>query len=169
MDKHSSPETLEEFEDLYSRRADMVYRICYMHLKNRQDAEDTTQTVFLKYLRKPVSFRDLEHEKAWFIVTSRNCSRDVLRSFWRSRRVDINSVEDAPYWDNADSKEAMNSILSLPHKYKIVMYMYYYEGYDSKDIASMLNRNESTVRTQLSKGRQLLKVMLTDDAFPQFE
>ncbi|WP_054873670.1 RNA polymerase sigma factor [Oxobacter pfennigii] len=79
MENNSLLRTDKELSELYERNMDMVYRICYMHLKNHADTEDAVQTVFLKYIRSIVTFRDREHEKAWFIVTARNCCRDILR------------------------------------------------------------------------------------------
>ncbi|MHB8061771.1 MAG: RNA polymerase sigma factor [Ruminiclostridium sp.] len=121
--------TDKELSELYERNMDMVYRICYMHLKNHADTEDAVQTVFLKYIRSIVTFRDHEHEKAWFIVTARNCCRDTLKSFWRSRQVDMDRLPDISTWDREESEELLTQLLSLPEKYKIVLYLYYYEDY----------------------------------------
>lgn len=83
-----------------------------------------------------------------------------MKSWWKSRRIDIDSLPDVPYWDKHESHEIMDKLLSLPLKYKTVLYLYYYEGYSVKQISEILNRNESTIRTQLCKGRERLKIDL---------
>ena len=77
----------EELAGLYRRRVGMVYQICLMLLKNAPDAEDACQTVFRKVLERSEPFRDLEHEKAWLIVTARNECKNQLKHWWRTRRA----------------------------------------------------------------------------------
>ena len=96
MENNSLLRTDKEFSELFNRNMDMVYRICYMLLKNHADTEDAVQTVFLKYIGCTVSFHNFEHEKAWFIVTAKNCCRDMLKSFWRRQRVDMQTLPDIP-------------------------------------------------------------------------
>lgn len=152
-----------ELEELYSRNADMVYRICFMRLKSAEEAEDAVQNIFLRYLKKPKEFSDSEHEKAWFITAARNYCKDVFKFCGRLRRVDMESLPEQA--DTAGSPESEESelfekLMSLPEKYREILYLYYYEDYPAKEIAKLLGRNESTVRTQLSKGRERLKKLI---------
>lgn len=152
-----------ELEELYSRNADMVYRICFMRLKSAEDAEDAVQNIFLRYLKKPKKFSDSEHEKAWFITAARNYCKDVFKFCGRLRRVDMESLpEQAETVGNPENEESelFEKLMSLPEKYREILYLYYYEDYPTKEIAKLLGRNESTVRTQLSKGRERLKKLL---------
>lgn len=159
MGFHSSSRTDKEWEELYERHIDMVYRLCYMYLKNAPDAEDAVSTVFLKLLKSDKGFQGHEHEKAWLICTARNTCKDILKSWWRTRRVDFEELPEIPSWDRQDlAEEVLSTLLSLPEKYKTVMYLYYYEGYTVREISKMLGRKESTLQTQLAKGRQLLKI-----------
>lgn len=152
-----------ELEELYSRNADMVYRICFMRLKSAEEAEDAVQNIFLRYLKKPKEFSDSGHEKAWFITAARNYCKDVFKFRDRLRRVDMESLpeqaETAGSPENEES-ELFEKLMSLPEKYREILYLYYYEDYPTKEIAKLLGRNESTVRTQLSKGRERLKKLL---------
>ncbi len=145
---------------LYKRNVKTVYRLCYMYLRNSADAEDVVQAIFIKYLETGKTFNDYQHEKAWFILTTHNHCKDIMKSWWKSRRIDIDSLPDVPYWDKHESHEIVDRLLSLPLKYKTVLYLYYYEGYSVKQISQILNRNESTIRTQLCKGRERLKIDL---------
>lgn len=152
-----------ELEELYSRNADMVYRICFMRLKSVEEAEDAVQNIFLRYLKKPKEFSDSEHEKAWFITAARNYCKDVFKFCGRLRRVDMESLpEQAETAGSPESEESelFEKLMSLPEKYREILYLYYYEDYPTKEIAKLLGRNESTVRTQLSKGRERLKKLL---------
>lgn len=160
MDDNSLLRTSKEFEELYQQNVDMVYRLCYMYLKNSADTEDAVQSVFFKFLKQGKDFNDEEHKKAWLIVTAKNYCKDMLKSWWKSRRVDIDSLPEIPYWNKEEADDVLVKLLSLPPKYKTVLYLYYYEGYSVKEISQMLSRNESTIRTQLSKGRERLKVDL---------
>ena len=145
----------EDFIVIYNKYVDTVYRVCYMYYKNKSDTEDAVQTTFTKFLETDKTFNDLEHIKAWLIVTASNICKNSLKHWYR-RLISLNSIED-----ELESKEnfsnLLESVLKLPTKYKIIIYMYYYEGYNSREIAKLLNKNESTIRTYLKKGRELLK------------
>ena len=145
----------EDFIVVYNKYVDTVYRVCYMYYKNKSDTEDAVQTTFIKLLETDKTFNDLEHIKAWLIVTASNICKNSLKHWYR-HLISLNSVED-----ELESKEnfsnLLESVLKLPTKYKIIIYMYYYEGYNSREIAKLLNKNESTIRTYLKKGRELLK------------
>lgn len=153
--------TDEEFKELYERNIDTIYRIAYITLRRSSDAEDATQDIFLKFLNSNKRFNDFNHEKAWFIVTTRNYCRDILRSWWKSRRIDLEALPDIPHWDNkVEISEVLEKLLLLPEKYKTVLYLYYFEEYSVKEISAFLGRKESTIHTQLSRGRNQLKIDL---------
>jgi RNA polymerase sigma-70 factor (ECF subfamily) len=153
--------TEKEFKEVYQRNIDIVFRLCYVSLNNFSDAEDATQCIFLKFLNSNVIFNDLEHEKAWFIVTTRNYCRDILKSWWKSRRIDLKSLPEISYWDDRmELSNVFEKLLALPEKYKTVLYLYYFEEYTVREISNILKRKESTIQTQLSRGRKLLKIDL---------
>ena len=158
---HNLFHTDEDFKELYDRNLDTVYRLCYISLRNSDDVEDAVQSIFLKFLKSNKTFKDHGHEKAWFIVTTRNYCRDILRSWWKSQRIDLDALPELTYWDNIEhSREVLTKLLKLPEKYKTVLYLYYFEEYSIKEISNLLKRKESTIQTQLSRGRDLLKIDL---------
>ncbi|XID90343.1 RNA polymerase sigma factor [Paenibacillaceae bacterium WGS1546] len=161
MESNSLLRTDKELAELYQRHADLVYRLCYIYLRNPVDAEDAVQSVFVKLIQSQTVFNDREHEKAWLTVTARNYCKDVLKSWWKTRRVALDALPEVPSWSAAEpSGKVLARLLSLPEKYKTVLYLYYFEGYSVKEIAELLGYNESTIQTQLSRGRKRLKVDL---------
>lgn len=150
---------MSDFQEIYARNAPRVYRLCYLRLGNREDAEDASQNVFLRWLRNGTEFKSAEHEKAYFLRAACNECSNIRVSFWRTRRVDF---DDIPEPSSEDSlPEDHGAILrKLPKKYREVMYLFYYEELTSEEIAKLLSRNHSTVRTQLQKGRELLRIAL---------
>lgn len=153
--------TDKELAELYQRHADLVYRLCYIYLKNPVDAEDAVQSVFLKLIKSQMVFNDREHERAWLTVTARNYCKDVLKNWWKARRVALDALPEVPSWNGDEpSGEVLARLLSLPEKYKSVLYLYYFEEYSVKEISMMLGCKESTIQTQLSRGRKRLKIDL---------
>lgn len=140
--------------------ADMIRRLCMIHLKNYSDSEDIFQTVFLKYVLSSAVFENEEHEKAWFIRVTVNACKDLLKSFFRSRTVSIDELVNEPEALTDDNTEVLDAVLALPSKYRNVVYLYYYEGYSAGEISRILGKNVNTVYTLLTRSRRLLKDML---------
>lgn len=147
-----------EYQRLYETYYTMVYRLSLLILKNPQDAEDAAQTIFLKVIEKQPSFADAEHEKAWLLTVTRNHCRDIQRSFWHKRRADPEQLPE-PSIEPFDKQGGLlfEIIQTLPSKQREVVYLYYFEDYSIKEISQILNRNESTIQSQLSAARNKLK------------
>lgn len=161
MESDSLLRTDKELAELYQRHVDLVYRLCYIYLQHPVDAEDAVQSVFLKLIQSRQVFQDHEHEKAWLTVTARNHCKDILKHWWKIRRVALDALPEVPSWTGGEPSGAVLArLLSLPEKYKTVLYLYYFEGYSVKEIADLLARKESTILTQLSRGRKRLKIDL---------
>ena len=111
--------------------ADTVRRICMVHLKNYSDTEDIFQTVFLKYVLHSKPFESEEHEKAWIIRVTVNACKDLLKSVFRSQTVPLDTLIETPQAQELQHTELLGAVLSLPPKYKDVVYLYYYEGYST--------------------------------------
>ena len=153
----------QEVNRAVDRYADMVRRLCMIHLKNEADTEDIFQTVFLKYLLSPVVFESEEHEKAWLIRVTSNACKDLLKSFFRSRTTSLDDLLERPAELPPDHREVLEAVLSLPRKYREVIYLHYYEGYTAPEIGKILGKNENTIYTRLTRARGLLKEKLGGD------
>lgn len=150
----------QEANRAIERYADMVRRLCFVHLKNEADTEDIFQTVFLKYVLYRGEFESEEHEKAWFIRVTVNACRDLLRSFFRSRTVPQEELEGAAAELPQERREVLDAVLSLPAKYRDAVYLHYYEGYTAPEIGMLLGKNTNTIYTLLTRARQLLREKL---------
>lgn len=147
----------QEAERAIERYAGMVRRLCMVHLKNEADTEDIFQTVFLKYVTTSVTFESEEHEKAWLIRVTINACKDLLKSFFRSRAVSLEELLEQPDELSRENREVLSAVLSLPEKYRDVVYLHYYEGYTAPEIGHLLKKNPNTIYTLLTRARQLLK------------
>lgn len=148
----------KNFIETYNRHVDMVYRVCYSFMKNQTDAEDMVQETFLRLLSNQKKFTDERHEKAWLIVTASNLCKDTLKKWWRTNE-NIDDYPDLPQKTNGSSA-VMEAILSLSDDYKTAVYMYYYEGYSTAEIAQFLRCPDATVRSRLARARKQLQAML---------
>lgn len=143
---------------LVHRHADMIMRIAYTYLKSTADAQDICQEVFLKAVKHRKTFENAEHEKSWIIRVAVNCCKDALRSPWRRL---FSPLGDAmPPIADKQKQEVVSLVMELPKKYRIILYLYYFEGYATAEIAELLQRKDATVRTQLKRAREMLKANL---------
>ena len=149
----------EEVASLYRRYAGMVYQIGLMLLKNAPDAEDAVQTVFRRAMERDEPFGGPDHERAWLIVTARNECRNQLKHWWRTRR-ESEEVLNRLAWEQPEDGTLWETILRLPEKYRLVLYLHYYQGYTALETAEMLGKNPSTVRGWLVQARWKLKELL---------
>lgn len=145
--------------------ADTVRRICTLHLKEYADTEDIFQTVFLKYVLSTATFASEAHEKAWFIRVTINACKDLRKRAFRRYTVSLDRVVEQPALLPPDNREVLEAVLSLPAKYKDVVYLYFYEGYTAPQISQILKKNVNTVYTLLSRSKQILKERLGGEGY----
>lgn len=138
--------------------SDLVYRICFIYLKNHADVEDVFQNVFLKLLTNEKPFENEAHQKAWLCRVTINQCKDVCKSFFHQKVTSLEGIE-LPFTDPEES-EVMQAVLSLPSKYKDVIYLFYYEGYSVDEIAGFLDQKYNTIYSKLHRARAILKKKL---------
>lgn len=156
--EHEANRAIEQY-------ADMVRRICFVHLKNQEDTEDIFQNVFLKYVLYSGTFESSEHEKAWFARVTINACKDLLKNFYRKNTVPMDAVSEEAFTSNEEQSAVLEEVLSLPKKYKDVVYLFYYEGYLAAEIADIMKKKENTIYSLLSRARKLLKEKLGGEEF----
>ncbi len=148
--------TRSELEEIINLYGDMVYRLAFSYTGNKEDADDISQEVFIRYIHHAHKFSgdDSGYLKAWFIRVTINLCKDFLSSYWKRN---ITALDDDITVFMEEKSEVYEAVINLPEKYRIVVYLYYYENYSVREISKILKRSQGTVKWQLSKARQLLK------------
>lgn len=142
---------------LFHRYRDDVYRLAVNYTRSAQEAEDVCQTVFLKLLEQPEITPG--KEKAWLMQVTANECRDLLRSAWWKRTVPLEQAFQIP---KNQEDETIYLLRKLPPKYRVVLYLHYYEQYTTAEIAQLLKIPTGTVSTRLKRARERLKSMLKE-------
>ena len=163
LSKQQSFENTERSLKLYG---DAVLRAAYTYLHNMHDAEDIVQETFLRLFKSDMVFVSAEHEKAWLLRVAINLSKNKLKSAWfRRNKLQADDFDNAICGEDGDSelKFVWEAVKSLPIKYREVIHLFYQEGFSTAEIANILEKNESTVRSLLSRGRKLLREILREE------
>lgn len=154
--------TNEQIAALSEKYIDTVYRVALGYTKNPEDAEDITQNVFLSLLRARPDFDSREHAKFWLIRVTVNECKKFFRNPWRKVTSLEEYAETIPFEEKRHS-DLFLAVMALPVKYRMPIYLHYYEGYSTEGIASILKSPKGTVCTNLSRGRNLLKTLLEEE------
>ena len=143
---------------LFETYANDVFRLALTYLHNRHDAEDVCQSVFLKLMdyRKPIKNGK---EKAWLLTCTVNACKDHLKSFWNKNTVEL---DETIVFSCETDKELWEAVNSLAPKYRVVVHLYYYEGYSQDEIAEILKISRTAVQTRMSRAREHLKEVLKE-------
>ncbi|WP_303436574.1 RNA polymerase sigma factor [uncultured Oscillibacter sp.] len=149
--------TESTFTAATERHLDMVYRIALNWFRNPADAEDAAQTVMLKLWQSDTEFADGEHLRRWLARVTLNVCKDMARSPWRRHTVSLEELR-SPVFSDGERRAVYREVMALPGKYRVPLYLYYYEGYSVAEIGELLRLNASTVQTRLARARGKLKV-----------
>ena len=155
--------TDETFEQAARTYGDMLYRVAYHALKNRADAEDVVQTVLLKLYQQETCFESEDHIKHWLLRVTVNESRKLLRSFWRRTSVPLEEWRDGPVLEDPEKEELFRAVMGLEAKYRLTIYLYYYEGCTVSEVAAAMKAKPSTVQTWLLRARERLRRELSQE------
>lgn len=152
----------KQTERLVYLYSDMILRISYSYLKQTCDAEDICQTVFLKLLTKDLQFESPAHEKAWIIRTTVNCCKNYFKTSFFRRTVPLEEAAAiaAPQVPEGSVLEVLKK---LPEKYRVPLYLYYYEDYTAREIGEILGNSEHNIHQYLSRGRKMLRFYLEQE------
>ncbi len=146
-----------DVETLFCRYRDDVYRLALSYTRNAQEAEDVCQTVFLKLMEQKSIAPG--KERAWLMQVTANTCRNLLRSSWWKKTVELDETVAAPERDDTGVYQA---VMGLTPKYRVVVYLYYYEGCSTKEIANFLKISQNTVTTRLGRARTMLRQQLKE-------
>lgn len=149
-----------EFDAALAQYGDTVYRLAFAYTRNRADADDVFQEVFLRYFRRAPAFETEEHRKAWLLRVTINRAKSCLSKMLHEPQ----ETADAAPFSAPESLELHEALLRLAPKYRTVIHLFYYEGYTAEEIGALLHRKPATVRTQLTRARSRLADLLRDEA-----
>ena len=153
--------TEQEFHLAAERYLDMVYRIALNYFRHPQDAEDAAQEAMLRLWRADTDFEGEEHLRHFLVRVTLNVCRDFSRSPWRKRTVPLESCRE-PAFSTPERWELYQAVMALPAKYRLPLYLYYFEGYAVAEVGELLGLNPSTVQTRLARARAKLKQELEE-------
>lgn len=143
--------------------SDMVYKIALARTGNKNDADDIFQEVFLRLVKHSDKISTEEHLKSWLIRVTINCCKNHFRA-WRNNTVSLSDLNAEPTVEfTHDESDIYQAVLQLPAKYRDVIHLFYYEELSIKEISAILKRKETTVKSQLSRGRDKLKDIIKED------
>jgi RNA polymerase sigma factor (sigma-70 family) len=137
-----------------------ILRFAFAYLKNRFDAEDIAQEVFVAYITSEPYCNSEAEKRSWLLKVTANKCINLIKSTWKKRVVELS--DDLSYLPKEDAT-MLSSILALDEKYRVPIHLYYFEGYSTNEIAKILRLNPATLRTHLTRARILLKEILGDE------
>ena len=152
MEYTNKNQYLEKMVEKYSN---MIYRLALIRTKTKENSEDVYQEVFLRLAKKMPDFKSEEHERAWLIKVTINCSKNLLNSKFFRNTSELK--EDIPF-ETEEKHNIYYSVQKLPIKYKTIVHLYYYENYKIKEISEILKMKENTVKSCLARAREKLKM-----------
>lgn len=153
-------QNVSSVENILDTYGNAILRLAYSYLHNMSDAEDILQDTLIKYMQSAPIFLNGDHKKAWLLHVAANLSKN---------KINYNKIRETDELEEtlvADEREDLSfvweAVKALPEKYREVIHLYYQEGYPTKEISKILNRNESSVRSDLKRGREALKKVLKE-------
>lgn len=150
-------------ETVVNKYKQSLFAAAFGICRNADDADDAVQDAFIKYYQSDKDFADKKHLKAWLIKVTVNRSRDIISSFWKRNRVSWEDYMETVVFEAPEDGDLFSAVMKLDEKYRTVIHLFYYEEYSVKEIAEILGSRESTVKSQLSRGRAQLKMMLLEE------
>ncbi|MDE6851155.1 MAG: RNA polymerase sigma factor [Lachnospiraceae bacterium] len=150
-----------DYERIVTENIDIVYRTTLCYCKNQRDAEDVVQNTFLKLIQSEQEFADEEHVRKWLIRVAVNECKNIWKSYWNRNVISLDTLEyEQGTTRTEEERDLLQAVMALPPKYRIVVHLYYYEGYHVKEIADILHLSESNVQIRLMRARKKLKELL---------
>ena len=153
----------QKLQELVTLYQDNLFAVAFNICKNTQDAEDVVQDTFIRYYTLKKEFDSRQHIRAWLIRVTINRAKNVNHTFWRRNKLSLEDYMETLSFETRESENLFETVMKLPEKYRIVIHLFYYEGYSVNEIADILKISESNVKVRLSRGRRLLREALKEE------
>ena len=151
-----------QFLRIFNLYKNDIYRLAYSITKNTYDTDDIVQTVFIKLYNNKIINKDDKEIKRWLIKVTINECKTIFLSSWKRRIVSLTEKHENIKYEK-DNDNLLNEINKLSKKERIVIFLYYYEGYKVKEIANLLGKSETNIHTILYRARKSLKDILEEE------
>lgn len=150
-------------DEVFRKYGDRIFSAAFSVCRNKADADDAVQDTLLRYYSRSDDFESESHLKAWLIRVAINRAKDITSSFWRRNKVSWEEYMDELPFEEPEDSRLFEAVMGLPEKYRTVIHLYYYEDYDVSEISGILRRPKGTVKSQLDRGRKLLKTSFQEE------
>ena len=150
----------QQAERLLTDYGNNVLRLAYAYLHNMNDAEEILQDTLIQFLKTAPTLDSPKHEKAWLLRVAANLSKN--RIDYNERRLADELNEELVAKEREDLSFVWEEVKALPINQREAVHLFYYEGYTTAEIGKMLGRRESTVRSDLRRGRARLQGVLKE-------
>ncbi len=148
---------------VYREYGDRLFAAAFSVCRNRLDADDAVQDTMIRYYSREKEFEDEQHLRAWLLRVVINRAKDISSSFWRRNKVSWEDYMGELAFEEPEDSRLFEAVMRLPDRYRVPIHLFYYEEYPVREIAELLQCREGTVKSQLSRGRRLLKEMLKEE------
>lgn len=154
----------KQFVRIFNLFKNDIYRLAYSYTKNISDSDDITQNVFVKlYKHHEVLELDDISIKKWLFKVAINDCKTLLLSSWKKKIAPFTEKEENILYEKVNDNKILDQVMQLSKKYRLVIFLYYYENYSIKEIAEILNTTITNVQTMLSRAREKLKKIIRED------
>lgn len=154
----------EFIADAYAKYGASAYKLALIRSRNVHTAEDTVQEVFLRLCKKQAAdFESDEHLKAWILRTTINFCKNIFKSAWNKTELEIDENTEGKAGISCKDIDVITEVMKLPEKYRSIIHLYYYEGYELGEISVILGINPATIRTRMTRAKEKLKERLGED------
>lgn len=154
---------MKKMEKLMNEYQTNLFVTAFNICKNAEDAKDVVQDTFIAYFTSNQKFNGESHIKAWLFRVAINKAKDLNKSFWRRNRMPLEDYTKTLPFETKEDSNLFEAVLNLPEKYRVIIHLFYYEDMAVREIAKIVNISESNVKVRLSRGRKLLKDVLTEE------
>lgn len=162
LDVRSNPS--EAVESVLNQFGNDILRLAFSYLKTKEDAEDVVQETLIRFMQCGIAFENEQKVKAWLLHVAANRCKDILKSAaWKKQVAMPEGYDIAAEEEIEGHGEIVEKVLALPEKYRSVIHLFYYEEYSTKEIAEILEKKESTIRSLLRRARRMIGEQLGDE------
>lgn len=150
-------------DEVFRKYGDRIFSAAFSICRNKADADDVVQDTLIRYYSRSNDFESEVHLKAWLLRVAINRAKDITASFWQRNKVSWEEYMNELPFEQPEDSQLFEAVMGLPEKYRTVIHLYYYEDYDISEISGILRRPKGTVKSQLDRGRKLLKTSIQEE------